>query len=330
MHPNFGQNPPHHNLFRLKDNLNKARVSGFKLHYLGDMNIMISFEDDIDALAFVLNANMWKEWFETLDFGSGQSMAYERLAWLKFHDMPLHLAKNKVFNNVASVFGKIVKGSQMSLSDWDLSTNSVGILVDSGSRITGSVILKWKNKRFKVWVMEELDDWVPDCLFDEEWPKTTPVAKEGDVALNSPSKNLEDHGSGYSKNADDLIEDMVNEKDKEDETSSSKNEGAQDGGSGDVASPVTKSPESRFLAEVLEQSGTFNDEGFLDNDYQRMFGVSRPVPDPQTMVAPSKEFYFPFNFEVQLGRPNNNERKTRPKIKKVGHRGSISPNTLVR
>ncbi|KAJ0667872.1 hypothetical protein HanPI659440_Chr17g0682591 [Helianthus annuus] len=130
------------NLIRLKDNLREVGVSGFKLHYFGAMNMMISFEDDVDASVFVLNANMWKEWFETLDLWPGQSMAYERLAWLKFHDMPLHLAENKVFDNVASMFGKVVKGSQMSLNDWDLSTNSVGILVDSGSRITGSVILK--------------------------------------------------------------------------------------------------------------------------------------------------------------------------------------------
>ncbi|MFS8021790.1 hypothetical protein Hanom_Chr16g01431571 [Helianthus anomalus] len=131
--------------------------------------MMIALEDEIDASNFILNV-FWKEWFDTLDIWSGQTLAYERIAWLKFQGVPLHLAENKVFNDIASQFGKVIKGSQLSRNDWDLSSSCVGVLVDIGSRISGSVLLKWKNKKYRVWVMEELDDWVPDCMFEEEWP----------------------------------------------------------------------------------------------------------------------------------------------------------------
>ncbi|KAF5789011.1 hypothetical protein HanRHA438_Chr09g0377031 [Helianthus annuus] len=177
-------------LIKIKDNLSSAGVGGFKLHYLGGLYLLIAFEDDIDALDFLLNVNLWKERFDSLDLWSGQSLAYERIAWIKFHGVPLHLAENKVFDDVVALFDKIVKGSNLSTKDWDLSTNCDGILVDVGARISDSVILKWKNKKFKVWIMEELDDWVPDCMFNEEWPEIVPGV-ESEVgereSVSSPS-----------------------------------------------------------------------------------------------------------------------------------------------
>ncbi|MFS7947967.1 putative RNA-binding domain superfamily [Helianthus anomalus] len=102
------------------------------------------------------------------------TLAYERLAWIKFHGVPLHLAENKVFDDVASLFGNVVKGSQLSLNDWDLSTNSVGVLVDVGSRIT-----------------DTLDDWVPDYLFEEEWPEMGSGEGEEVVFGSSKEGNME-------------------------------------------------------------------------------------------------------------------------------------------
>ncbi|KAF5782616.1 hypothetical protein HanRHA438_Chr11g0510731 [Helianthus annuus] len=151
-------------LINLKDSLKKAGIEGFKLHYLRGLNVLIAFDNETDASDLALNVNIWKDWFDPLDIWDGQTLAYERLAWLKFHGFPLHLVENKVFDDVASLFGKVVKGAQLSSLDWDLSTACVGVLVDSGARISGSAFLNWKNKKFKVWVLEELDDWVPDCF----------------------------------------------------------------------------------------------------------------------------------------------------------------------
>ncbi|KAJ0902776.1 putative RNA recognition motif domain, nucleotide-binding alpha-beta plait domain superfamily [Helianthus annuus] len=110
-------------------------------------------------------------WFSSVDMWAGQTMQYERVAWLKFHGMPLHLAENKVFDDVAGMFGKVIEKSQLSLEDNDLSVNFMGILVDHGNRISDSVTVKWKNKRYKIWILEERDEWVPDCLSEEDWPE---------------------------------------------------------------------------------------------------------------------------------------------------------------
>ncbi|KAJ0804414.1 hypothetical protein HanPI659440_Chr02g0037791 [Helianthus annuus] len=157
-------------LTKLRTALLEAGVSELKIHYLGGLSILISFDDDITAADFLLEVNLWNKWFTSLDMWTGQSMQYERVAWLKFHGLPLHLAENKVFDDTASLFGKVIHKSQLSLSDRDLSVNYVGILVDHGERISDSVILKWRNRRYKVWITEERDNWVPDCLSEEDWP----------------------------------------------------------------------------------------------------------------------------------------------------------------
>ncbi|KAJ0457352.1 hypothetical protein HanIR_Chr15g0772731 [Helianthus annuus] len=124
-----------------------------------------------EAADFLLEVSTWSKWFSSLDMWAGQSMQYERVAWLKFHGVPLHLAENKVFDDAAGLFGKVIHNSQLSSSDKDLSVNYVGILVDHGKRIEDVVTLKWKNKRFKVWITEDRDEWVPDCLSEESSPE---------------------------------------------------------------------------------------------------------------------------------------------------------------
>ncbi|KAJ0897269.1 hypothetical protein HanRHA438_Chr08g0343801 [Helianthus annuus] len=125
--------------------IKEAGFSDFKIHYLGGLSLLVSFDDDIGDADFLLDVNKWSRWFSSLDMWAGQSMQYERVVWLKFHGMPLHLAENKVFDETAGLFGKVIHNSQFSPLDKDLSVNYVGILVDHGERIADTVTLKWKN-----------------------------------------------------------------------------------------------------------------------------------------------------------------------------------------
>ncbi|KAJ0683045.1 putative RNA recognition motif domain, nucleotide-binding alpha-beta plait domain superfamily [Helianthus annuus] len=181
-------------LINLKVNLISAGIKGFKLFYLGGLNMMISLKDEIDA----------------------STLAYERLAWLKIYGVPLHLAENKVFNDTASLFGKVIKGSQLSPDDWDLSYSVVGVLVDQGARISGSASILWRKKKFKIWVSEESEDWILDCMFEEERVKKVQESEEvagqngGDGKEGEESSDEEEEGiSARSENArDDYFEDL--------------------------------------------------------------------------------------------------------------------------
>ncbi|MFS7940368.1 hypothetical protein Hanom_Chr05g00463641 [Helianthus anomalus] len=130
------------NLFSL---VSKAGVGEFSLSYLGGLSILIKFRKEGKCNKFVCSHSLWQDWFSSLDLWNGQSLPFERIAWLKVIGVPVHLAVNKVYDLIARNFGKIIHASQRSEKDLDLSSNCIGVLRGDGV----------------------LADWTPKCLEDE-------------------------------------------------------------------------------------------------------------------------------------------------------------------
>ncbi|MFS7913705.1 hypothetical protein Hanom_Chr02g00144791 [Helianthus anomalus] len=97
-----------------------------------------------------------------LGFWTGQSLPFERIAWLKVLGVRVHLAVDNIYDSIAGHFGKVLHASQRT------SVIYIGVLVGDGVRIAEQVTLKWKYKQFRVWVEVETADWIPDCLEDGE------------------------------------------------------------------------------------------------------------------------------------------------------------------
>ncbi|MFS7975056.1 hypothetical protein Hanom_Chr10g00875991 [Helianthus anomalus] len=97
----------------------------------------------------------------------GQSLPYERIAWLKIQGVPLHVLSNKVLDDIGSRFGKIIQQAQHNSGDGDLSLDYIGVLVGEGNRINEEVVLCLRGRRYRVWVMEELEDWMPEFTSDD-------------------------------------------------------------------------------------------------------------------------------------------------------------------
>ncbi|PWA60122.1 RNA-directed DNA polymerase, eukaryota [Artemisia annua] len=140
------------------------RVGGLNIVYVGWLSLLLNFHDKDDAVDLMLKKDVWSKWFSVLDFWESQSLPFERVAWLKIHGVPINLATNEVFDEVASQFGKIVHPSQLNLEDGDISVGLVGILVGDGKKINESVNLRWTNKVFKTWITEEVVNWEPECV----------------------------------------------------------------------------------------------------------------------------------------------------------------------
>ncbi|KAF5806578.1 hypothetical protein HanXRQr2_Chr05g0223071 [Helianthus annuus] len=68
-------------------------------------------------------------------------------------------------------------------SNGDLSFDRLGILLDIGNRINGVLSLSWQDKRYKVWVVEENDQWIPDFLEDDEISVAASSELGGDSAI---------------------------------------------------------------------------------------------------------------------------------------------------
>ncbi|KAJ0816364.1 putative RNA-binding domain superfamily [Helianthus annuus] len=122
-----------------------AKVGYSFIQYLGGLLVLISFGCEIDAKNFLDIRDVWGPWFSKLASWEGQSMPFEHVAWLRLLGIPLHLVDSDVFK-------------------MDLSIGRVGVLIGEVERIKDSVLIKWKDRSYRIWVEEELNIWAPDCL----------------------------------------------------------------------------------------------------------------------------------------------------------------------
>ncbi|KAM0008773.1 putative RNA recognition motif domain, nucleotide-binding alpha-beta plait domain superfamily [Helianthus debilis subsp. tardiflorus] len=168
--------------------LRTAKLSVASLQYLGGLSLLISFHDADSAKLFMDAKDVWGPWFSKLDYWSGQSLPLERVAWLRLCGIPLHLLDPVVLGLVGEAFGRLLHIPKFSEGVLDLSNVRVGVLVGLSGRIKEGVSLKWKDRSFKIWVEEDSDEWVPNCLDrdDEFVPEGFP----------SPVDDLQGSGSG--------------------------------------------------------------------------------------------------------------------------------------
>ncbi|KAJ0533581.1 hypothetical protein HanRHA438_Chr09g0392101 [Helianthus annuus] len=171
--------------------LNKICPGYGKVQYLGGLDLLISFEDP-DLASIVLEAaNNDSEKFLAACLWNGQSLSCERLAWVKVKGIPLHLFTHDVINLVGGSFGKVVHKAVKLDSDPDLSYDYVGILVGDGKRLSEEIVMEWKNRKFRVWINEELGDWIPEYYPVKENTEI-PAPNNEPINLNTASVIDED------------------------------------------------------------------------------------------------------------------------------------------
>ncbi|KAJ0453916.1 hypothetical protein HanIR_Chr15g0734441 [Helianthus annuus] len=140
--------------------LNEICLGLGRVQYLGGLSVLISFEDKETATTVLEAVREVLRRFSSVDYWEGQSLGYDRLAWLKIMGIPLQLINNEVIDAVGGVFGKIVHRVKRPDDDGDLSFEYIGVLVGDGKRICEEVTLVWRERKFKVWVLEESGEWV--------------------------------------------------------------------------------------------------------------------------------------------------------------------------
>ncbi|PWA83317.1 RNA-directed DNA polymerase, eukaryota [Artemisia annua] len=144
--------------------LGDSGLVGVEIIYIGGLSFLLKFVNSEEAKEFLSRVEVWSKWFSVLEVWEGQSLPFERIAWLKILGVPLNLAMNAVFDNIAGMFGKVVHASHISLDEGNISFVRVGVLVGEGEVVSDSVNLSWRDKSFKVWVIEDPRDWDPECI----------------------------------------------------------------------------------------------------------------------------------------------------------------------
>ncbi|KAJ0715234.1 hypothetical protein HanPI659440_Chr13g0498791 [Helianthus annuus] len=141
-----------------------AKVSYGKIQYLGGLSVLISFREEPASRLFLESKDLWGPWFSKLSVWEGQSLPFEKVAWLRVIGLPLHLLDRDIIKLVGEPFGKILHVQKDFGDANDLSFVRIGVLSGVVERIKEVVTLKWKERNYRIMVEEELDVWIPDCL----------------------------------------------------------------------------------------------------------------------------------------------------------------------
>ncbi|KAF5778507.1 hypothetical protein HanXRQr2_Chr12g0548331 [Helianthus annuus] len=135
-----------------------AKIRFSRIQYLGGLTILVTFHDDVATNLFMDSKAIWGPWFTKLEVWSGQSLHFERVAWLKLSGIPLHLLDPDTLLLIGELYGKVLHVPKGPEEDQDLSMARVGVLAGEAYRIKEVVSLKWKDRSFRIWVEEELED----------------------------------------------------------------------------------------------------------------------------------------------------------------------------
>ncbi|MFS7947649.1 hypothetical protein Hanom_Chr06g00550731 [Helianthus anomalus] len=154
-------------LVSIKRLVSSAGIFDVVFHYVDGFNLLLVFKDKNSAADFIGLDIVWKEWFSHADLWVGQAYAFERVAWLRVHGIPLHLFCEEVVHDICKRYGSVAKPPQISEDVGDLSMVCVGVLVGEGKRFLEELVLNWNGKRYRVWVSEELGDWTPNYLEED-------------------------------------------------------------------------------------------------------------------------------------------------------------------
>ncbi|KAJ0485317.1 putative RNA recognition motif domain, nucleotide-binding alpha-beta plait domain superfamily [Helianthus annuus] len=112
-----------------------AKVNYTNIQYLGGLSTLITFADESVAKNFLEAGDVWGPWFSKLDAWEGQSLSFERVAWIRLLGVPLHLLESDVVKMVGEGFGKVLYVPKSSGEEKDLSMGMVGVLVGEVDRI---------------------------------------------------------------------------------------------------------------------------------------------------------------------------------------------------
>ncbi|MFS7999079.1 putative RNA recognition motif domain, nucleotide-binding alpha-beta plait domain superfamily [Helianthus anomalus] len=155
-------------LSRLRIWFGKSVSCKVGIRYVGGLYVILLFESYEDKTWFLDKKGVWDKVFVFLNAWGGQTWEYECIAWLKLFGIPLCLNVESVLVDISTKFGEVIQLLNSSVGDEDISYVMVGVLTNSVHRVQQHVNLNWKSTIYPVFVNEDCEDWVPDCLNDVE------------------------------------------------------------------------------------------------------------------------------------------------------------------
>ncbi|KAJ0809040.1 putative RNA recognition motif domain, nucleotide-binding alpha-beta plait domain superfamily [Helianthus annuus] len=150
-----------------------------EIKYVGGFTVVLVFNNSSDADSFFLESTGWSSWFSNLNRWDGRVIEEEeRIVWLQVHGVPVQLALDLVFDSIGSRYGKIVQSTCLEEAGNNLSYALIAVLSKSCKRIVDRVDIAWRGKTFRVWVDEDIGEWILDCVADLDEDLASVVCEE--------------------------------------------------------------------------------------------------------------------------------------------------------
>ncbi|KAF5759571.1 hypothetical protein HanXRQr2_Chr16g0742831 [Helianthus annuus] len=144
-------------LTSLRSLLREVVKGQFNLKYVGGLSVIVIFGSRVEKEEFLGLKDVWRGWFASVEPWSGQSLVVDRIAWIKIHGLPIHIAEAKVFDVIAGKFGEVIQ-SALFPEEGDVSYAWVGIMSKSIDRINSRCKVVWKEMSYMVRVEEDVEE----------------------------------------------------------------------------------------------------------------------------------------------------------------------------
>ncbi|KAK1423486.1 hypothetical protein QVD17_18789 [Tagetes erecta] len=169
----------------------------FVIRYLGGLFIVLTFETKEEAKGYLdQKVHEWSTVFSCLNIWDGSSPMFERVAWLTITGIPPHLFERETINLIGSWCGRVVQESKACLTQENLSYDKIAVITNQGEKIKKSLTISYHNSKFRIWIKEDNESWVPSFLYPEGKPRSRDYG--GFSVLSSNDSDQYQAESGHS------------------------------------------------------------------------------------------------------------------------------------
>ncbi|KAJ0800366.1 putative RNA recognition motif domain, nucleotide-binding alpha-beta plait domain superfamily [Helianthus annuus] len=237
------------------DNLNlqlsNAGMEDYWLSYIGGLSVLLTLGNPgLVEEAMANHSGFLANVFNHFYVWKGEDLLLDRVVSLRITGIPVHLRDSSLYDQIGGLFGRVVEESSFSWLGSHNSDGTVLVLVPPGKRIEESVVINWQERRFVVWVSEDVNVWKP--VLDGDF-QTGDEGESPDDSSDEVSSDGEHDWEDDDQMADDFEEGEIRQPEND-----------QPIPDWNKVSPVKKAPESgSVIAPEFErmEDGRLNTKG---------------------------------------------------------------------
>ncbi|KAK9048467.1 hypothetical protein SSX86_032569 [Deinandra increscens subsp. villosa] len=158
-------------LEEIQNKIERECFSDCTTHFLGGLQLLLSFPEEVGAEHFKRVMAEEKVWFSKLIPWNGEKVKYERMVWLKISGVPIQLWDEEIFIDIGKTFGEVVYSGDFDTEETNLAWKNIGVVAQGNDRIDEEIELIWEESPIRCRVTEVEGEWLPEFLHSRKAPE---------------------------------------------------------------------------------------------------------------------------------------------------------------